>query len=58
MTDTNIRPVLWLVLIVSVAANSVLSSRGSLLAGMVFGVIALASAVMLVVDHYRRRRSS
>lgn len=58
MTDTNIRPVLWLILIVSAAANSVLSSLGAMLAGMVFGAIALASAVTLIVHHYRHRRSS
>jgi hypothetical protein len=51
-----LRPVLWLVLIVSAAANAVCSSVGvNAFVGIVFGVIALASAVALIVHHYRHR---
>jgi hypothetical protein len=51
-----LRPVLWLVLIVSAAVNAVCSSLGiSAFVGIVFGVIALASAVALIVHHYRHR---
>ncbi|AGL13694.1 hypothetical protein [Actinoplanes sp. N902-109] len=57
MTDTNIRPVLWLILIVAAVANMILSSMGATIAGVVFGVIAVAAAGTLVVDHYRNRRS-
>jgi hypothetical protein len=55
MTDMNIRPVLWLILIVSAVANTVLSSMGAGIAGVVFGVIALAAAITLIVHHYRNR---
>jgi hypothetical protein len=51
--------VLWLVLIVSAAANAAISSAGLnpfVAAG--FGVVTLASAAALVVHHYQHRRSS
>jgi hypothetical protein len=51
-----LRPVLWLVLIVSAAANAVCSSVGaSPFVGAGFGLITLASAVALIVHHYRHR---
>lgn len=53
----GVRPLLWLVLVVSVAANAVLSTaeiNTSLAAG--FGTVALGCAVALVVQHYRHRR--
>ena len=51
-----LRPVLWLVLIVSAAANATVSAVGAnVLAGIGFGVITLAYAVALVVHHYRHR---
>ncbi|GAA2492942.1 hypothetical protein Ahu01nite_026010 [Winogradskya humida] len=51
----NPRPVLWLVLIVSAVANTVLSSAGAHLIGAGFGLITLACIVALVVHHYRHR---
>jgi hypothetical protein len=52
-----LRPVLWLVLIVSAAANGVASNiEVSPLLGICFGVVTLASAVALAVHHYRHRR--
>jgi hypothetical protein len=51
-----LRPVLWLVLIVSAAANAVCSSIGiSPFVGAGFGVITLACAIALIVHHYRHR---
>jgi hypothetical protein len=51
-----LRPVLWLVLFVSTAANAMMSSIGANpLAGAGFGLITLACAITLVVHHYRNR---
>jgi hypothetical protein len=52
-----LRPVLWLVLIVSTAANVVTSSLGvhPLVAGS-FGVVTLGCIATLIAHHYRRRR--
>ena len=50
------RPLLWFVLVVSAAANSISStSHLNMLFGVGFGMITLACAIALVVDHYRRR---
>jgi len=52
-----LRPVLWLVLIVSAAANVVASTSGlSPLAGASFGLVTLACVAALIVHHYRHRR--
>jgi hypothetical protein len=52
-----LRPVLWLVLIVSAAANAVSSSIGvSEFVGTGFGLITLGCAAALVIHHYRHRR--
>ncbi|WP_305787851.1 hypothetical protein [Symbioplanes lichenis] len=61
-----LRPVLWLLLIVSGGANAAMStiaaSRGDsatvTAVGAGFGAIALASAAALIVHHYRTRRQS
>lgn len=58
MTESRLRPVLWLVLIVSLAANAVTSSIGATVPGIVCGVVAVACAVTLGVHHYRSRRGS
>ena len=51
-----LRPVLWLLLIVSAAANATVSAAGAnVLAGIGFGLITLACATALVVHHYRHR---
>jgi hypothetical protein len=51
-----LRPVLWLVLIVSAAANATVSAVGAnVLAGICFGIVTLACAAALVVHHYRHR---
>jgi hypothetical protein len=51
-----LRPVLWIVLFLSAAANAAMSSIGANpLAGAGFGLITLACAVTLVVHHYRNR---
>jgi len=52
----TLRPVLWLLLVLSVAANAV-ASTVNLAVGAAFGVLALACAAALVRDHYRHRRS-
>ncbi|GAA1042560.1 hypothetical protein GCM10009557_68850 [Virgisporangium ochraceum] len=52
-----LRPVLWLLLIVSAAANATASAAGAnVLAGIGFGLVTLACAATLVVHHYRHRR--
>ena len=52
-----LRPVLWVVLIVSAAANAVTSSAGlSPYVSAGFGLITLASVITLIVHHYRHRR--
>jgi hypothetical protein len=53
-----IRPLLWLVLVVSAALNAVFSSTGqNTELGIGFGVVALAAITALIVHHYRHRRN-
>jgi len=50
------RPFLWVLLVIAVAANAVLSvSSLPTVVGAAFGVLALALGALLVRDHYRRR---
>ena len=52
-----LRPALWLVLIVSAAADAASSSTGlHPVVGIGFGLITLACAATLIVHHYRHRR--
>jgi hypothetical protein len=51
-----VRPLLWLVLVVSAAANMVLSAAGSVFVGSAFGLVTLCCAAGLVVHHYKHRR--
>ncbi|WP_306214622.1 hypothetical protein [Actinoplanes sp. RD1] len=59
-----LRPLLWLLLILSGGANAAMStiaaSRGDsatlTAVGAGFGAIALASAAALIIHHYRTRR--
>ncbi len=49
------RPLLWVLLVVAVAANGIASlSSLPVAVGATFGVIALALGALLVRDHYRR----
>ena len=51
-----LRPLLWVVLVLSAAANAVSSSIGAnVFIGAAFGVVTLACAAGLVVHHYRHR---
>lgn len=51
-----LRPLLWLGLIVSAAANMALSTVvGNPLVSSVFGLVALICAIALTVHHYRTR---
>lgn len=51
------RPLVWVVLVVSVACNAVFSSLSfPIFIGIAFGLVALASGVTLAVDYYRRKR--
>ena len=51
-----LRPVLWLLLILSAADNATVSVAGwNVLVGVGFGLITLACAAVLVVHHYRHR---
>ena len=53
----NVRPLLWLVLAISATGNVITSSvNGYLLVHLGLGLVALASAAGLVVDHYRNRQ--
>lgn len=53
-----LRPVLWLVLAVSVAVNVATSAAGvNMMISAGFGLIVLACATALIVDHVRGRRS-
>jgi Flp pilus assembly protein TadB len=50
------RPLLWVLLVIALAANAITSvSPLPTTVGVVFGVIALALGALLVRDHYRRR---
>jgi hypothetical protein len=52
----TLRPLLWLGLILSAAANAVVSSAiGNPVIGSAFGAVALGFATALVVHHYRNR---
>ena len=51
-----LRPLLWLVLFVSAAANAVLSTAGdNLWISSAFGVVTVLCAVALIVHHRRNR---
>ena len=52
----RLRPALWLLLILTLAANAAASTLGATPVSIVFGAAALACAAGLVADHYRRRR--
>jgi hypothetical protein len=50
------RPLLWVLLVVALAANGITSLAGLPLAlTATLGVLALALGALLVRDHYRRR---
>jgi hypothetical protein len=52
----TLRPLLWLGLVLTAAANAVVSSVvGNPYLGSVFGAAALAFATALIVHHYRHR---
>lgn len=52
----TLRPLLWLGLILSGAANAVISSAfGNPVIASAFGAVALAFATALIVHHYRTR---
>lgn len=51
------RGVLWLLLVISVACNMVISVAGiNMFVGAAFGVVAVSSGAALITDHYRNRR--
>ncbi|GAA4490206.1 hypothetical protein GCM10023191_022030 [Actinoallomurus oryzae] len=52
-----VRPVLWLLLVISAAGNMVTSTAGlNVFVGVAFGVATLACGTALIVQHYRQRR--
>lgn len=51
----NVRPLLWVVLAISLAGNVVTSASGALLVSIGLGLVATISGVALVVHHYRHR---
>lgn len=53
--NAGLRTLLWVVLVLSLAANAAASGLGApLFVSIPLGVVALASGIMLVVRHYRR----
>ncbi|MEU4162489.1 hypothetical protein [Actinoplanes sp. NPDC026670] len=55
-TRTWLRPALWALLIISLAANGIASSLGvDVLVASGFGLATLACAAALAVQHYRSR---
>jgi hypothetical protein len=53
----RLRPVLWLLLVISAAANAATSNAGlNVMIGIGFGLVALACGAALIVDHYQHRR--
>jgi hypothetical protein len=56
-TTRNLRPLLWLVLAISVPGNIVTSfGNADVLFHLGLGLIVLLSATGLIVDHYRKRQ--
>jgi hypothetical protein len=52
------RPLLWLLLVISAAGNMVTSTTGvNVFVSAAFGVVTLACATALIVQHYRQRRA-
>ncbi len=55
-TRSSHRPLLWVLLVLAVAANATTSVMGLPVAvSAALGVLALALAALLVRDHYQRR---
>ncbi|RKT86498.1 hypothetical protein SAMN05421805_106151 [Saccharopolyspora antimicrobica] len=53
----KLRPLLWLVLVISVAGNLVVSATTlDVGVGLGFGLLTAASGIGLIVHHYRNRR--
>ncbi|MGW1680600.1 hypothetical protein [Saccharopolyspora sp. NPDC002376] len=53
----RLRPLLWLVLVISASANLVLWSTSSgVLIGLWFGLLTALSGMGLIVHHYHHRR--
>lgn len=56
-SSSRLRPVLWLVLVVSGAANIItVPLEVDIVLDSALGLITVAAGVALVVDHYRHRR--
>ena len=52
----NLRPILWVLLVVSAASNMVATSAGlNVLFGIGFGLLTLACVTAIVVHHYANR---
>lgn len=52
-----VRPVLWLLLVISAAGNIATSSTGANVAvSSAFGLVTLGLGIALVAQHYRNRR--
>jgi hypothetical protein len=53
----SLRPVLWLLLVISAAGNVATSNIGlNMMIGIGFGLVTMACAAALIVNHYQHRR--
>jgi hypothetical protein len=54
-TAGAVRPLLWLALVLCAAGNAVTSTTGPVPVGIAFGLLTLACAAALIVQHRRHR---
>lgn len=56
-SDGAVRPLLWLLLVIGLAANIVTQSMDiSVLVSIGAGLVTVSCGIALAADHYRRRR--
>ena len=58
MTNKDLRPVLWIALVVLAVANGAANLAGMTLLSIVLGALTVGAAVSLVVQYRRHRRTA
>jgi hypothetical protein len=58
MTNNDIRPALWIALVVLAIANGATSVAGLTIVSVILGVLTVAVAVALVLQYRQHRRTS